>query len=123
MPSSAFPIAEFQQRDRRPPLTLAAPQKNVRPVLLLAPQEAPDPPRSGDVPTRAARMPLYVFTAIKAHLAVAQDEFFVRGEAPPPQVSMPRGQQEPIGPDRRNINAAPADSFGSQLDDVYAGMP
>lgn len=111
----------MQQRDRRPPLTFAADQLNVRPLVAIGPQLAPDPPRPG--PVRPARMPIYMFLGIKSHLAVAQDEFVgITDTGSPPQVSMPKGRQE-VWAERRNLNVPTPDPYGTQLDNIYAGVP
>lgn len=134
MPSSALPLGRARPLRRPfagPSRTL--PQQNPRPLVLVAPQQAPDPPRAGDTPARPARMPIYLFTNIRAFQAVAQDEFFIRRfvDAPPPKVSQPRGRMA-TWRERVNIDAPLADSYGIQFATarpqgeqlaVYAGMP
>jgi hypothetical protein len=70
-------------------------------------------------------MPIYLYTAIRAIQAVAQDEFWVKMRAPDPRVSMPRGRMLPWR-ERGNIANIVPDAFGSQFvldpDNPTAGL-
>lgn len=107
------------------PPVFAMPQVNARPAEIIGAQRAPDPPRQGDTPTRPARMPVYVSTAIDAYHAVMQDDFFVRlwGFGPAPQIAMPQGRMAAFA-DHGNIRSPQATPYGSQFslqpaNDVY----
>lgn len=56
-------------------LDMYAAERNVRPVLNVHPQQSPDPPRQGDTPSRAARMPIVTFQAVADWLSVQEDRF------------------------------------------------
>lgn len=64
-------------RERTPfaGLDMYAAERNVRPVLDVYPQQSPDPPRQGDTPSRAARMPVVTFQAVADWLSVQEDRF------------------------------------------------
>lgn len=126
------PIAVVRRHERPRPPVWATGFRNVRPIVALAPQRAPERPRDGDTPARPARMPITMFTAIRAHKAVARDSFFVRMRSPAPRPSMPRGRQAPWK-QRGNIRHVLPPSYGSQfvlapqgmglVPQVFAGMP
>lgn len=57
MPPPYVAVVRIKPAERYP--TYAPAQLNARPVEVIAPQKAPDPPRQGDTPARIARMPIY----------------------------------------------------------------
>lgn len=65
--------------ERREPYTggvdMTPASLNVRPVETIYPHEAPDPVRTGDTPSRPARMPIAVFQAVAPIKAVQEDSF------------------------------------------------
>lgn len=53
--------------------TLSPSQLNERLREVIAPQEAPSPPRQGDVPARPSRVPMYAVLAMRQIRAVMHD--------------------------------------------------
>lgn len=64
-------------RERQPfaGLDMYAAERNVRPIHDVYPQQAPDPVRQGDTPSRPARMPIVTFQAVADWLSVQRDDF------------------------------------------------
>lgn len=84
---------------------------NVRPEIGVFPQEAPDPIRQGDVPSRPAVMPIVVLTGIEPD-AVAEGRFIAAIIGPPPHASFPRTRMTPdYG--RTNIRVPSHVAYGS----------
>lgn len=98
------------------PPTLAPAQQNARHNELVAPQRAPDPPRSGDAPTRPARRQVYSVSAKKAIRAVmALHQAGVVGKKEFEQfVSQPYGKSLSWD-ERYNIEKLQPESYGSRF--------
>lgn len=106
-----------------------APALNVRPVEVIYPHEAPEGPRQGDTPSRAAKMPIAVFNNAVAILAVMRDSFIPGGiYAPDFSAAVNYSQAAGQGSrytapwrERANINRLEPETFGSRviLDDQY----
>lgn len=97
---------------RHPP-TFSEDRLNVRPVEEMYPQEAPDPLRQGEVPSRPARMPVAVMTdpttfGYWTNDDFAGDKIVVRGIG----ADLPRGQQQSVGT-RPNIHRPASLAYGS----------
>lgn len=119
----AHPVAIRARRQVRRGPTLTAAQRNIRPVVQVYPQRAPDRIRQGDTPARPARVPIYTAQNRAGIKAVAGWPFLVRMRAPSPQASRPRGRQRPWV-ERSNIARPPSEAYGSQfgLDPTGKGM-
>lgn len=113
---------------------LSAGRQNPRPLLAIAgddPQDWGEPDWA--LGARPARMPLSIFTAIRAITAVAQDAFWVRMRAPAPMPRMRAGVAMAPWRERANIANRRGDAFGSTFvmdpagtgftSDVFAGVP
>jgi hypothetical protein len=110
----AMPLAANVRRPTAAPWPyLAGQYKNLRPPLAYAPRTAPRDPRELPAPTRASRMPVFLYTAIGAFKAVSSQDNFVRLYAPNPHAAQPRGTMTPF---RRygNIRNERPTAFGSQ---------
>lgn len=66
--------AVVNRREPYAPPDMTPASRNVRPVEIVFPHEAPEAPRQGDTPSRPARMPIAVFQSVASILAVQQDE-------------------------------------------------
>jgi hypothetical protein len=106
------PVAFVQRREVRIPPQKTAAALNVRPVERIAPHEAPEQPRQGDTPARAARMPIAVFQSIASIRAVMQDDFQFTIFAPYPGAQALGGRQAPWN-ERLNVQRSPAEAYGS----------
>lgn len=67
------------KREPVTPPTMTAPSRNVRPLVRVSPQEAPDPPRQGDTPSRPAKVQVATFQNVAAILSVMRDNFIPGG--------------------------------------------
>lgn len=63
MPPPYVAVARVKPAETHP--VLAPAQLNARLREMVAPQEAPEKPRQGDVPARPARMPMYAVLAMR----------------------------------------------------------
>lgn len=99
----------------RPP-TLSPSQLNARLLEVIAPQQAPDKPRQGDVPCRPSRMPMYSVLAKREKRAVMADaQSGVMGKTEFMQLtSTPRGKS--LSWDERvNIRRGTPEAYGSRF--------
>lgn len=99
----------IQSREHAAPTGTTAPEANVRPVVGVGHQRAPDPPRQGDTPSRPARMPIVTFGI---HGPIMSNFFRVRTRAPSHLARTPRGMQLPTV-ERSNIRRPAATAYGS----------
>ena len=85
-----------------------AAERNVRPVELIGPQEAPQPP--GPVPARPARMPVVTFFTPSDYI---MEQNFVAGDIEYPHFAfIPAGGMTPDR-ERSNIEVPAAVAYGS----------
>lgn len=100
------------QMDEPPPqVNLFGGIANERPELTIFPQEAPDPIRQGDTPSRPSRMPIAILTGIEPD-AVAEGRFVVDIIHPAPHATFPRDRMTPQYP-RSNVRVPPHIAYGS----------
>jgi hypothetical protein len=96
--------------------TLAPSQLNARLREVIAPQQAPDKPRQGDTPARAARMPMYAVLAMRQKRAVMN--YAQSGVIPKSAfriaVSSPQGKSL-TWDERINIERREAEAYGSRF--------
>lgn len=120
-PASMLNVPVVRRRELPHPPVLAAPIANARALELIGPARGYDPPHAGeDTPARPARMPVHVSLAINAIQAVMFDRFYIRGEAPPPQVAQPKGRMTAFR-QRANIRSPRPQAYGSQF--AYVAEP
>lgn len=100
--------------------SMTAAQRNVRPKVIVAPQESPEGPRDGNIPSRPARIPIITFQSVASIKAVMNDEFgpdVAQAPVHTADVTTARGglKGERMGPwyERANIRRQPSVAFGS----------
>jgi hypothetical protein len=94
-------------------------EANVRVPIQIAPQEAPDTPKQGLIPSRPAMV--QVATYFHDTTKTQEDRFVAVLGAPAPRAAMPRGRQVAWA-DRSNIRVPPHIAYGSmftQADPIY----
>lgn len=110
---------------RGPWLTGAS--RNVRPVLDVPHQRAPDPVAYGLTPSRPARMPIATFFNVNGIRAVMRDSFVVPLWSPSPAAATLVGPGPQLDwRERTNIKRQVPDAYGSQVPELgspMAGMP
>jgi hypothetical protein len=90
-------------------------EANVRPVEPIGSQDAPDPVRQSDTPSRPARWPKAVFLNIAGIRSIMQDEFAYPLFAPSPHAHYLLGPGAQLSWDERsNIQGARSEAYGSQ---------
>lgn len=108
-------VAVVQRKPAETTPILAPSQLNDRLTELIAPQEAPEKPRQGDIPARPARMPMYAVLAVKQKRAIM--EYAQSGVVPKASfrlaVGNPRGKSL-TWDERSNIQRNPSEAYGSR---------
>lgn len=104
--------------EHRPEVNLFGGIANVRPRVNVSPQEAPDPIRQGDTPSRPAVMPAIILTGMNPD-SVAEGRFVASILSPHPHASYPRGRMTPDR-SRSNIKVPPHIAYGSLFSDQSA---
>lgn len=115
MPPPYVAVQNIKPAERTP--TLVPWQLNERLVEVLAHQQAPDHPRQGDTPARAAKMPIYSVVAKREKRSImAEHQAGVMGKtAFDLLVSQPRGKS--LSWDERiNIRRGPTEAAGSRFE-------
>lgn len=114
MPPPYVAVANRKPAETTP--ILAPSQLNERLREIIAPQEAPEKPRQGDVPCRPSRMPMYAVLALRQKRAVMHDS--QSGVMPKGlfdlAVGSPQGKSL-TWDERANIERSQPEAYGSRF--------
>lgn len=117
-PCLVLPVAIVRRREPREGLTWYAWLNNTRRPLAIYPSEPPDPPRSGDFNTRAARWQTAYYIQPPAGAPMA-DGFAVNLDGrlyqPSPTADTPLGITHQPQAERSNVLRRPTQPFGNRL--------